>query len=203
MAGQINWVGVAGGAVTLVTVAVSWFAPWWQLTVGDSLVKANVSPINMNLDLFGTSFMVPLITALNIITITTLLTSAICLLVYSFNTEKPYAKTLLDFAYKKPFYVLVAFLAGLIVVVFSLQYMFGMNIPLLGSGTITLPTVYTANATIIADATGMFQLSFVLSIVAVALCIATKFYHPKTQPPPPPTDATVFPQTSDAGTVKV
>ncbi len=186
----------------MVSLVASWFVPWWQLTLGVSLAAVNVSPINTTLDLFGASFMVPLITALNIITIATLLASAICMLTYSFNPQKSYAKTLLDFAYKKPLYVLAAFLTGLIVVIFSFQYALNLSIPLLGTGALALPKAYTANATISATVTGMFQWPFVLSIVAVALCVAAKFYHPKTQPPPV-VDANVFPQTMTEGTVKV
>jgi hypothetical protein len=199
---RVNWFGFAGGVFTFLLVVISWFAPWWILTVGDNLVAVNASPINTTLTFFGTSFMVPLITVLNIIAISVLLASAICLLVYSFKTEKPYAKTLLDFSYKKPLYILVAYLTGLLFVVFSLQYTFGMNLPLLGAGTLTLPTVYTANATITADIASSFQWPFLFSITTVTLCIAAKFYHPKTQSATLVDNAVSLP-TLDADTVKV
>ena len=58
---RINWFGLAGGIATILLIAVSMFVPWWQLTVGDSIVAAGVSPIYTNFSLIGNSFTVPLL----------------------------------------------------------------------------------------------------------------------------------------------
>ena len=63
---KINWFGLAGGIVTILLIAISVFVPWWRLTVGDSLVAANVSPIYTNFNLVGNSFTVPLLFAINL-----------------------------------------------------------------------------------------------------------------------------------------
>ena len=99
----INWFGVAAGVTTLLVVAVSLFVPWWQLSVGEDLVQVNASPVNTNFGLFGTPFTVPLIWALNLVSILTLVASGAIMLLYSVVPTKPYAKELLGFSYKKPF----------------------------------------------------------------------------------------------------
>jgi hypothetical protein len=45
---KVNWFGLAGGVSTIVVIVVSLFYPWWQLTVGEDLLKANASPVNTN-----------------------------------------------------------------------------------------------------------------------------------------------------------
>jgi hypothetical protein len=175
----VNWVGLAAGAALVLLILVSLFVPWWQLNVGDSLVQVNASPLNTGFGLFGTSYMIPLITALNVATLALLAISAVAMLIYSLNPIKPYAKTLLDFGYKKPLFAIVAFLAGLVVVVFSLHFALNMDIPLFGDEKIVLPTSFTGDTAISANVNGAFQWPFLLAIAAAALCVAAKFYHKK------------------------
>ena len=99
---RVNWLGLAGGVTTIVVVIVSLFYPWWQLTVGENLAKANVSPLNTNFNLLGTTFTIPLIWALNVVSLLTLVASGIAMVVYSIIPTKSYSKHLLGFAYKKP-----------------------------------------------------------------------------------------------------
>jgi hypothetical protein len=94
---KINWFGLAGGALTLLVIAVSLVYPWWQLTVGDNLIKINASPVNTNFGFLGTGFTIPFIWALNIIGLLSLLLSGIAMIIYSVMPAKSFAKPLLDF----------------------------------------------------------------------------------------------------------
>ena len=62
---KINWFGLVGGITVVALIIISMFVPWWQLTVGDDLVKVNASPPNTNLNFVSDSFTIPLIMALN------------------------------------------------------------------------------------------------------------------------------------------
>jgi hypothetical protein len=172
----INWVGVAAGVFTLLVFAISLYIPWWQITVGDNLLQVNASPVNTNFGLFGEQFTVPLIWALNLASILTLLASGATMLLYSFMPTKPYAKELLGFSYKKPLYVLVAFFVGLIVTISAVGF-FGLSVPLMGLANVSLPTSLTMGAQVSASVLANFLFPFYLAIVAVILSIATRFYH--------------------------
>jgi hypothetical protein len=172
----INWVGVAAGVFTLLVFAISLYIPWWQITVGDNLLQVNASPVNTNFGLFGEQFTVPLIWALNLASILTLLASGATMLLYSFMPTKPYAKELLGFSYKKPLYVLVAFFVGLIVTISAVGF-FGLSVPLMGLANVSLPTSLTMGAQVSASVLANFLFPLYLAIVAVILSIATRFYH--------------------------
>jgi hypothetical protein len=185
---KINWFGLAAGIITLIVLVISFYVPWWQLTIGENLIKVNASPVNTNFGLFGTQFTVPLIWALNLISILTFTASGIVMLIYSLNPTKSYSKHLLGFSYKKPLYVLIIFVAGLAAITIIAGFL-GMSIPLMGSTTLSLPTQFMPTGlSINALVSGSFQLPFYLAIVAAALCIAARLYHknlakiPKTEP---------------------
>jgi len=172
----INWLGVAAGITTLLVVAVSFFVPWWHLTVGDDILQVNASPFNTNFGLFGAAFTVPLILALNLISILTLLASGAVMLLYSFIPTKSYAKDLLGFSYRKPLYALIFFVLGLIVTV-SIAGVFGLNIPLMGTSNSSLPSSLLMGASVSAPVSTSFLLPFWLAIVGVVLCFAARLYH--------------------------
>src|SRR5665647_1576950 len=113
---KINWFGIAGGVLTLVVIVVSLYYPWWQLTIGENLMKVNASPMNTNFGLLGTQFTIPIIWALNIGSILTFLISGIIMLIYSVIPTRSYSKELLDFAYKKPLYSVVFSVVGLLII---------------------------------------------------------------------------------------
>ena len=173
---KINWLGLGAGVVTLITLAISFSIPWWQLTVGQNLVKINASPVNTNVGVFGTQLTVPIIWALNVVMILTFAASGIVMLIYSVFPAKPYAKYLLGFSWKKPTYAIVSFVAGLIIIMVLVGH-FGLYLPLNSSSTITLPSNWTQGATVTALVSGKFQFSFLLALVAAGLCIAAKFCH--------------------------
>ena len=188
MGRKINWFGLAAGIITLIVLVISFYVPWWQLTIGENLIKVNASPVNTNFGLFGTQFTVPLIWALNLISILMFTASGMIMLIYSLNPTKSYSKHLLGFSYKKPLYVLISFVACLVAITIIAGFL-GMSIPLMGSTTLSLPTQFMPTGlSISALVSGSFQLPFYLAIVAAALCIAARLYHrnlvkvPKTEP---------------------
>jgi hypothetical protein len=174
---QINWFGVAGGILTLTVIIVSLYYPWWQLTVGEDTVKINVSPMNTNFGLFGLRFVIPLIYALNIGSILTFLCSGIIMLIYSITPKRPYAKTLLDFAWKKPLYSVITNIICLSLIILTARLTYNMNIPLIGTSTIILPTQFTGGVNISVLAKAAFQWPLYLAITTALLCITAKIYH--------------------------
>jgi len=194
---EINWFGFAGGALTLVTVVVSLFYPWWQLIVGDGFLKANASPVNTNFGFLGTSFTIPLIWALNIVSVLSLVASGVVMLIYSIIPTKSYSKHLLGFAYKKPLFTLIFFVAGLFAIALIFQAVSGVAVPLMGSTTMTLPQFLTSGVTISVLMSGAFQWPFWMAIVAAVLCIVARLYHKKVAVTPKPATA-VAPVSPDA-----
>jgi hypothetical protein len=183
---EINWFGFVGGALTIVLIVVSLFYPWWQLTVGDGFLKANASPVNTNFGFLDISFTIPLIWALNIVSVLTLVASGVVMLLYSVFPAKPYSKHLLGFAYRKPLYTLILFVAGLFVIALIVQAVSGFAVPLMGSSTVTLPQFLTSGVTVSVLLSGAFQWPFWLAIVAAALCIVARLYHKKVAKPSQP-----------------
>jgi hypothetical protein len=199
MKANLNWFGLVGGALTIVVVVVSLFSPWWQLTIGDNFVQANASPVNTNFSFLGTSFTIPFIWALNIVSLLSLILSGAVMLVYSVMPAKPYSKHLLGFAYRKPLYTLIFFIGGLFAIALILQGVLGFSVPLMGSTTVTLPQALTSSVTISVLLSAGFQYPFWLAIVAAGLCIAARLYHKKVAAAKQPTEpVAVAPPTSDA-----
>ncbi len=181
---KMNLFGIAGGVTIILLVIVSVFVPWWRLTIGEPVIlQANTSPLNTNFGFLGNSFTIPLIWAFNIASIILLTAGAITILIYSINPTKPYAAKLLSFSYKKPLYALVFFLIGLITTILLIKYMLGLSIPLMGSANETLSGGVIQGLTQGVQISVLMSASFVwpfwLSILAVGLCIAARFYHKK------------------------
>jgi hypothetical protein len=177
MQAKINWFGLAGGVTTIAVIIVSLFNPWWQLTVGEHVAKANVSPFNTNFDLLGTTFTIPLIWALNAVSLLSLVASSVAMMVYSIRPTKSYSKHLLGFAYKKPLYLLLLFVSILFALTLLAQAVFSFNVPLTGSTTSTLPTSFTHDTTVNVLLSAAFQWPFWLAMVAAGLCVAARIYH--------------------------
>jgi hypothetical protein len=174
---KINWVGLAGGITTIALIIVSLFYPWWQVTAGEGLVKANVSPLNTNFNFPGTTFTIPLIWALNLASLFSLVAGGIVMLVYSILPTKAYSRHLLGFAYKKPLFALLFFVIVLLALTVIIQAVFSLYIPLIGSATATLPETMTYGATVEVYISTGFQWPFGLAALAAGLCIAAKLYH--------------------------
>ena len=177
MRSRINWVGLAGGVTTIVVVAVSLFYPWWQLKVGEGLMTANTSPLNMSFDVLGSTFTMPLLSAMNIASALTFLVSGITMIIYSIVPAKPYSKTLLGFAYKKPLYTLLTFVAILFASTLLVQTLLHFTVPLVGSTSSVFAIPMFQGTTITVSISAGFQLPFWLAILSAGLCIAAKFHH--------------------------
>ena len=195
---KINWFGLAGGITTILLIAVSLFIPWWRLTVGDSVVATNVSPLHTSFNLIGTSFTVPLLWAINLACILYLVAGSIVMLIYSVKPTKPYAKRLLGFSYRKPLYFLIIFLIGLIAVPLVIQNILGLSIPVVGSMEVKLPSSMTQGANVSVLISAGFLWPFWLAVASAGLCIAARFYHKRMLPPssataPAPVTTTVAP----------
>jgi hypothetical protein len=176
---KFNWFALAGGLTTILLIAVSLVTPWWQLTVGDNLMTINASPINTNLGFLGASFTIPFIVALNIVSILSLLVSAITMLIYALIPRKSYSKHLLGFGYKKPLYTVLFFIIGLVATTMICQAVLSLNLPLMGSTTSTLPIPFVEGITLTVLLSAGFQWPFWLAIVTAGLCIAARIYHKK------------------------
>jgi hypothetical protein len=190
----VNWFGLAAGIFTLVMLAVSLFMPWWRLTIGSGLFNVDASPVATNFGLMGDQFNIPLIWALNLSSILAFTACGIVMLIYSVMPTKPYAIHLLGFSWKKPLYALVFFTVGLVAIVAIAGY-FGVTIPLMGTGTLTIPDSLTFGMglnfnTVIS---GQFLLPFWFGLGAAILCVAARVYHTRLPcedqssyiPPPP------------------
>jgi hypothetical protein len=176
---RVNWFGVAGGALTLIVIVVSYYNPWWQLIIGENLMKVNASPMNTNFGLLGNQFTIPLISALNIGSLLTFLFSGTIMLIYSFLPTKPYAKDLLGFAWKKPLWSVIFSFAGLFIIIVIAASLLGIDIPLVGTGTVILPSQFTMGVNISVLVSSAFQWPFYLAITAAVLCIIARIYHRK------------------------
>jgi hypothetical protein len=179
MLAKINWFGFAGGVTTIIMIAVSMVYPWWRLTVGDNLLTANASPVNTNFGTLGTSFAIPFIWALNVVSLLTLLASAVAMLIYSLVPGKSYSKQLLNFGYKKPLFIVLFFVIGLIVTTLICQTVLSLSIPLMGSTTSTLAIPFVSGVNITVLLSAGFEWSFWVAVVGAGLCIAARLYHKK------------------------
>jgi hypothetical protein len=172
---KINFVGLAAGISSLILIAISFFIPWWQFTASSPAnVQVRFSPVNFNLSHAGISLAIPLVLALNIACLLTLMAGGIALVVYSLKPTKPYSKQLLGFGYKKPIYTLVAFIAILIALPIIIQSFSGINIPFNSSVTIT-PHGSSQSANI----STIINWPFYFAIVVTGLSIATRMVHGK------------------------
>jgi len=173
---RVNWFGFAGGITTIIVVFVSMLYPWWQLTVGE-LFKTNASPVNTNFGLLGTAFTIPFIWALNVVSLLMLVSSGIVMMIYSIIPTKTYSKNLLNFSYTKPLFSVVFFVVGLFAVTLILQAVLSINVPLVGSATVTLPESLTQGLNVSLLLSAGFQWPFWVGVTAAALCVAAKLYH--------------------------
>ncbi len=190
MNNNINYIALAGGVATLVLIAVSIFVPWWQFTVGNpALAQVNVSPMNLNFSLLGTAITIPIILAINIAAVLTMLSGGIAMLIYAIRPNKSYSKKILGFGYKKPLIAVIIFIVGVIALVTLANTLSGFNVPIVGASAMNLPSSMSPDGiSISVNVLAAFGWPFYFAIVASALCIAARFYHRKT-----PLESTVSP----------
>jgi hypothetical protein len=181
MKNKISFVGLAAGISSLILVGISLFIPWWQLTGGDPAnFQVNFSPVNFSLSHSGVVVAIPLILALNIACLLTLLASGIVLTIYAVKPCESYSKQLLGFGYRKPLYIVVAFIAVLIALPLIIQSFAGFSLPVNGSATIT-PSGSDGSANVSA----VLEWPFYFSIVVAGLSVAARLVHGKIAKPSP------------------
>jgi hypothetical protein len=176
MQAKMNWLGLAGGIAVLVLIVISFFVPWWQLLAGDNLVTANVSPIYTYFDFAGNSFTIPLLFAVNISCILLLAVGGTIILLYSARPAASYSRTLLKFSFWLPLVGVILFVLGLVLITLVAKSLWGVDIPLLGSAKVTLPSSVTQGTTVSVLLTAGFQWPFVLALAAAVLCFWARFY---------------------------
>jgi len=174
---RMNWLGLAGGVTTIVLIMVSLFYPWWQFRVGEDLIAANISPLNINFTVLGSAFTMPLLWAINLASILTLVVSSITMIIYSVFPAKSYSKQLLDFSYKKPLYMLLLFVIFLFAAVVLAQVLLHFNVPVAGTVNSTLPIPFSQGTSVSVLISAEFQWPFWLAVVSAGLCIAARLYH--------------------------
>jgi hypothetical protein len=177
---KFNWFALITAALTFVLIAASWFVPWWQFTVGNpAIADVHFSPVNFSTTFFGTTLTMPLVFALNIACLLTLLASGIIMLIYSVKPNKSYSKQLLGYGYKQPLYVVIFFIVELVGLTFaSSMIMPGLSIPLMGSSEIQIPSsILGGNVNISIAVASALMWPFFLAIAVAALCIVARIFH--------------------------
>ena len=174
---KCNWFALAGGIILLVLLPISMYVSWWKLTIGQNLITVNASPVNTNFNIMGTMFNPALVWAANLTVTLFFLACGIIMLIYAFIPAKPYSKDLLSFAYRKPLYIIIVYVAALIVTLFVMQTALGVSVPFWGSSTVVLPQSLTMGANISVLVSSVFQWPFWLAIVAAGLFVAARIYH--------------------------
>lgn len=182
MPSRMNWFGLAGAVATLVVIAISMFVSWWQLSAGDSLISANVSPLYTSFSVMGNSFTLPIVFAVNLSCVLLSLIGGVLMLVYSVRPTKSYAKTLLTFSFLTPLFFVVIFLVGLFALASIVPAMFQLSFPLLGSASIQLPSSIANGVNVSVQVTASFLWPFYLAVASAVLCIGARFYHKRTLP---------------------
>ena len=170
---KINFIALAAGISSLLLIAISYFVPWWQFKAGSPAnFQLNFSPVNFSISHSGGSIVVPLVLALNIACLLTLLAGGITLTIYALKPTQSYSKQLLGFGYKKPIYTLVTFIAILIAVPILIQFVTGVSVPVNG------PAIISPNGSNqSASASAVINWPFYFAIAVTGLSIAARFYH--------------------------
>jgi hypothetical protein len=144
-----------------------------------------VSPLYTDFNFVGYPFTVPLLWALNLGSVLSMAAGGVAMLIYSIYPGKSYSKNLLGFGYKKPLISVLLFVIILVVLTQTIQALFSLSVPLVGSATSVLPQSMTYGTIVRVLITANFQWPFYLAAVAAGLCIAGKFYHKKIPVPSP------------------
>jgi len=110
---NLNWIGFASGILLMAVTILSFFNPWWQLRIGD-FVSANFSPLGTNFNFLGITFVIPLLTAINISCSLLMSISAVLMIAYSVRPRDEYSKQLLWWSYKKPLTIMISFVVAIV-----------------------------------------------------------------------------------------
>jgi len=177
---KINFIALAAAISSLLLVAISVFVPWWVLSISSPVnAQVNFSPVNFNLSHSGAAIAIPLISALTVACLLTLLAGGIMLAIYSVKPTESYSRRLLGFGYKKPLYTLAAFVVILFATSILLHAFMGITLPINGSEQIA-PRGASASASV----SGVLNWPFYFAIAVTGLCIVGRAVHGKVAQPP-------------------
>ena len=187
---NVNWFALAGGALTLVLAVSSIYVPWWQINVGQTLVRIGLSPVNLSTNIVGYDVALPIIATIGWMFMAMLVSVGIVLVVYSVVPTKPYSKRLLVFAYKKPLGTLITFTilmllvtnAGTIIgTMVSPSTISGtdLNVPWSGAKTLQPPSSVAQGTVRGIAVSAEVEWTFWLAVTVAALCIGARLYHRK------------------------
>ncbi len=202
---NVNWFALVGGVLTLVLVVSSLSVPWWQITVGQTLVRVGLSPVHVSTNIVGYDVAFPIIAAIGWMFTVMLVSVGIVLVVYSVVPTKPYSKRLLGFAYKKPLGILITFII-LMLLVTNAGTMIGtmiigtmlrpstmsgadLNVPWSGAKTLQLPTSVAQGTVHGIAVSSEVEWTFWLAVTVAALCVTARVYHKKLDRPTPAENA--------------
>jgi len=183
---MVNWPGLtcAVAATALVLLSFLYASPWWQVEVGDDVARANLSPLDYNANLLGTSVEMPIIWFVNLGCKLTFIACAVAFFVYSVNTRKSYSKNLLNFAYKKPIIIFILFVVMLVVASYIARSFIGVGVPLYGTST---PRMSVGEVTADIPISTSFTWVFWLAATTTVLALVAKIYDWKVISPAFPT----------------
>ena len=181
MTKPISLIGLVAAITIFVLIAASYFIPWWQLMVGNpALAAVNISPLNLYFSVFDTILTIPLIWAINISCLLMLLAGGIIMAIYSVAPTKPYATKLLGYGYKQPLIAVILFVVEVIGLVFSVRAFTGLDVPLVGSSVVGLPSgLAPGGVNVSINVAAAFGWPFFFAIAVVVLCVVARLYHGK------------------------
>lgn len=181
----VHPIGLISGLFLIIAILLSFHTPWWQLRVGD-LGSVDFSLLTTNMILFGQTFTIPLLMAINISGFLLLSISAIVMMLYSVNPTKDYAKSLLSWSYKQPIIILIGFVGGIVALTQILPILVepfiptDMALPIIGTSIIQVPSEILGGGSgvqIGIALTAGFQWTFYLTLAAMVMCIATRILY--------------------------
>jgi len=191
---KVNWIGLVSGIMLIAVILFSLYSPWWQLKIGD-VGYANFSLSKTDFSFLGMTFLIPVLTAINVSCLLLLSISATLMLVYSVNPTKKYSKQLLCWSYTKPPAILITFIVAIVVFirlasVLAQQYaQIHFTLPIMGTAMIQIPSELLgefSGVQISVAVSGAFQWTFYLAIVAAVMCIVTRLFYEKGSSTPNP-----------------
>jgi hypothetical protein len=182
---NVDWIGLISGILLVAVILTSLYNPWWQLSIGD-FGYVNSSPLNTHFSFLGTTFSIPLVTAINITCLLLLSISAALMIAYAVNPTKEYAKQLLCWSYKPPVVILITFIVGLVILSPLVSFLanqyaqIDFTLPIIGTSFLQVPAEMLGGLSgvqIDLAISGMFQWTYILAIVATVLCITTRILY--------------------------
>jgi hypothetical protein len=176
---SINWFALVGAIIILLLLPISYYFPWWQLIIGENLFQVNTSPVNTHFSFMAVQLNIPIIWAMNVTGLFIYIASGVTLLIYALMPKKTYSIDLLGFAYRKPLYSVLLYLVGLVVTTLLINSFVDLNIPVMGTSTVSLPQGLSMGVNVEVVVYSAFQWPFWLALAAAVICIIARIHHPR------------------------